>query len=192
MKKVSILLAATMLSAAAWAQTWTVDKAHAKLGFTITHLMVNDVDGMFKSFDAAISSSKPDFTDAVFTVTADANSVFTDNEKRDAHLKSADFFEVEKYPALTFKSKSVAKAGKDKLKVTGDLTMHGITRTVVLEATFRGPATHPMTHKPVAGFKIIGKVKRSDFKIGDSFPSAMLSDEVVITANGEFQNGQAL
>lgn len=189
MKKVTTIIAALIISAASYAQTWTLDKAHAKLGFTVTHLQVTDVDGMFKTFDASIASSKPDFSDAVFKMTAQTNSISTDNDKRDAHLKSADFFDVEKYPVMTFQSKSVSKTGKDKLKLTGDLTMHGITKTVVLDVSFRGPAIHPMTKKPVAGFKATGKIKRSEFKIGDSFPNAMVSDEVTITANGEFQEG---
>src|SRR4051812_16957954 len=105
MKKVTVLLAALAMSAASYAQTWTVDKAHAKLGFTITHMMVSDVDGMFKTFDATLISGKPDFSDASFNVTAQANSIFTDNDKRDAHLKSADFFDAEKNPTVTFVSK---------------------------------------------------------------------------------------
>src|SRR4051812_17329756 len=88
MKKVSIFATALMLSAASFAQTWTLDKAHAKVGFTITHMMVSDVDGMFKTFDATLTSAKPDFSDAVFNVTAQTASIFTDNDKRDEHLKS--------------------------------------------------------------------------------------------------------
>jgi polyisoprenoid-binding protein YceI len=187
MKKVTIMIAALMLSAVTYAQTWTMDKAHARLGFTITHLMVNDVDGMFKTFDASIVSSKPDFSDANFSLNANTSSVFTDNEKRDAHLRSADFFDVEKYPAMTFQSTSVTSAGPNKLKIKGNLSMHGITKVVVLDVSFKGPATHPMTKKPVAGFKVTGVIRRSDFKIGDSMPAAILGDDVVITANGEFQ-----
>lgn len=189
MKKITTTITALMLAATTFAQTWTVDKAHAKLGFTVTHLMVNDVDGMFKTFEATITSSKPDFSDASFNLNANTGSVFTDNEKRDAHLRSADFFDVEKYPNMIFQSTSVTKSGNGKLAVKGNLTMHGITKPVTLEIAIKGPATHPMTKKPVAGFKVTGTIKRSDFKIGESFPSAMLSDEVQITANGEFQQG---
>jgi polyisoprenoid-binding protein YceI len=189
MKKVSILMTALMLSAASFAQTWTVDKGHSKVGFTVTHLMVNDIDGNFKNFDASIMSSRPDFSDAQFTFTAQTNSVFTDNDKRDEHLRSPDFFDAANNPTINFVSRSVKKVGDKKLKITGDLTMHGITKTVVLEASYRGPMTHPMTHKPDVGFKITGKVKRADFKLGDKFPNAMVSDEVTITANGEFTQG---
>jgi len=189
MKKVTILMTALMISAGSYAQTWTVDKNHSKVGFTVTHLMVSDVDGMFKTFDASISGTKPDFSDAVFSLTVKTNSIFTDNDQRDTHLKSADFFDADKNPEITFHSTSIKKTGDNQFKLTGDLTMHGVTKTVVLDGSFRGPMTNPMSHKPDAGFKISGKVKRSDFKIGDKFPDAMVSDEVILTANGEFQQG---
>lgn len=187
MKKVSIFLASMMLSAATFAQTWTVDKAHAKVGFTVSHMVINDVDGMFKDFDASVSATKPDFSDAVFSFTAQTNSIFTDNEKRDAHLKSPDFFDAEKNPTVTFSSKSIKKTAKDKYSVTGDLTMHGITKPVTLELVYKGSITHPMTKKQVAAFSASGKLKRSDFKIGESMPSAMIGDEITINAKGEFQ-----
>jgi polyisoprenoid-binding protein YceI len=189
MKKVSVLMTAVMLSAASYAQTWTVDKAHSKLGFTVTHLMVNDVDGLFKNFDATITSSKPDFSDAKFSLTAQTNSVFTDNDKRDEHLKSADFFDAAANPTITFESKSLKKEGDKKFKLTGELTMHGVTKTVVLDVSYKGPTTNPMSKKPDVGFKITGKVKRSDFKIGEKFPDAMVSDVVELSANGEFIQG---
>jgi polyisoprenoid-binding protein YceI len=189
MKKITTTIAALILAATSFAQTWNVDKAHAKLGFTITHLMVSDVDGMFKNFEATITSSKPDFSDASFNLNINTGSVFTDNDKRDEHLRSADFFDVSKYPNMVFQSTSVTKSNAGTLKVKGNLTLHGVTRPVTLDVVIKGPTTHPMTKKPVAGFKVTGTIKRSDFKIGDSFPSAMLSDEVQIVANGEFQQG---
>jgi polyisoprenoid-binding protein YceI len=189
MKKVSIFISALMLTAASYAQTWTADKAHSKLGFTITHMMMSDVDGMFKTFDATIKSSKADFSDAEFSVTAQTNSIFTDNEKRDGHLMSPDFFDAAKNPTVTFVSKSVKKTGASTFVVTGDLTMHGITKTVKLDGSFRGPMVNPMSKKNTAGFKISGIVKRGDFNLGSSMPGAVLSDDVTITANGEFQQG---
>jgi len=144
---------------------------------------------MFKTFDATLKSEKPDFSDAIFSVTAQTNSIFTDNERRDAHLKSADFFDAEKNPTVTFQSKSIQFTGGNTFKVTGDLTMHGVTKTVVLDGSFKGPVANPKSGKNFAGFKITGVVKRSDFKIGEKMPTAALSDEVTITANGEFQQG---
>jgi polyisoprenoid-binding protein YceI len=152
-------------------------------------MMISDVDGAFTSFDAKITSSKDDFSDAVVELTADANSVSTENEKRDGHLKTEDFFDVAKYTTLTFKSKTFQKVGENKYKVAGDLTLHGVTKPVVLDATLRGTTVNPMTKKTVAGFKVTGTIKRSDFSFGTKFPNAMLSEEVTITANTEFTKG---
>jgi polyisoprenoid-binding protein YceI len=165
--------------------TWSLDKAHAKLGFTITHLMVSDVEGWFKTFEAKVTSSKEDFSDAVAEMTADINSINTDNEQRDKHLKSPDFFDAAKYPAITFKSKTFKKVDEKNYKVTGDLTMHGITKTVDLDAICK-IGTNPMNKQTIVGFKITGMIKRSDFGIGTSMTSAMLGDEVSIVANAEF------
>jgi polyisoprenoid-binding protein YceI len=165
--------------------TWSLDKNHAKLGFTITHLMVSDVEGWFKSFDAKITSSADDFSDAQVEMTADVSSINTDNEMRDKHLKSPDFFDVAKYPGISFKSTTFRKVSDNIYKVTGDLTMHGITKTIELDAFCR-MGTNPNTKQTIAGFKITGMIKRTDFGIGTSMPTAMVSDEVSIVANAEF------
>ena len=165
--------------------TWSLDKAHAKLSFTITHLMVSDVEGQFKNFEATITGAKEDFTDAVVDMKADVNSINTDNDKRDEHLKSEDFFDVKKFPELTFKSTSFKKVDATNYKVVGNLTLHGVTKSIELNAVAR-LGTNPMSKKPVAGFKLTGSLKRTDFKIGEKMPSAMLSDDVAIVANAEF------
>jgi polyisoprenoid-binding protein YceI len=165
--------------------TWLIDKDHAKLGFTITHLMVSDVEGWFKTFDAKVTSSSEDFSDAVAEMTADVSSINTESEMRDKHLKSPDFFDAAKYPAITFKSTTFRKVNDNNYKVTGDLTMHGITKTVELDAICR-MGTNPMSKKAIAGFKITGIIKRSDFGIGTSMTSALISNEVSIIANVEF------
>ena len=110
-----------------------------------------------------------DFTDAVVVMSADVNSINTESEARDKHLKSADFFDAAKYPVITFKSKTFTKVNDTSYKVTGDLTMHGITKTIELDAICR-MGTNPTNKKEVAGFKITGKVKRNDFGIGSSMP----------------------
>jgi polyisoprenoid-binding protein YceI len=188
MKKILTLAAvALFMQTAVFAQsTWKVDKAHSHVKFSITHLAVSDVDGVFKDFDASIVAAKPDFSDAKYTFTANTASVSTDNERRDGHLKSPDFFDVAKYPTLTFVSTSVAAAGTNKYKVTGNLTLNGVTKPVVLDAAYRGTITNPMTKGPDAGFKLTGTIKRSDFNFGSKFGSPMLSDEVELTASGEF------
>ncbi len=185
LKRVTMIIAAVMVSLATFAQTWNLDKAHAKLGFTITHLMVSDVEGSFKSFDITLTSSKEDFSDAVITLSAEVGSINTDNEKRDTHLKSPDFFEAAKYPTLTFKSKALTQVSGKNYKLTGDLTMHGITKPVTLDVVYNGTITHPMSKKLVAGFKVSGTFKRSDFGVGGAMPG-MLSDEVTLVANAEF------
>ncbi len=99
--------------------------------------MVSDVEGWFKTFDAKVTSSKDDFSDAIAEMTADVNSINTDNEERDKHLKSPHFFDAVKYPVITFISKTFKKVDDKNYKVTGDLTTHGITKTVELDAVCR-------------------------------------------------------
>src|ERR1700761_7726802 len=110
MRKIILSAAVALMSTAVFAQTWKVDKAHSHLTFTITHLAVSDVDGTFKDFDASITASKPDFSDAKFDFTANTASVNTGVDQRDNHLKSPDFFNVVKYPTVTFSSTNI-KAG---------------------------------------------------------------------------------
>lgn len=186
MKRGLFLAGCLLASVTTFAQTWTVDKAHAKVGFTVTHLLVSDVDGNFKTFDAKITSSKPDFTDAVVELTADVNSIDTGNDRRDADLKSDKYFDAAKFPTMTFKSTSFQKVEGKKYKVAGNLTLHGVTKPVTLDVTLNGPIQHPMNKKDVAGFKIAGELKRSDFGIGTGTPTAVVSDEVTIRANAEF------
>lgn len=188
MKKISIVLAATLMSAAAFAQTtWNVDKAHSKLQFTITHMAVSDVDGSFKDFTATIVAAKPDFSDAKISLTANTASVSTDNDQRDGHLKSADFFDVATYPTLSFTSTKVVPTGKaNHYTLTGSLTLHGVTKPITLELWYRGTVTNPMSKADDAGFQVTGTIKRADFNLGTKYGSPMLSDEVEIKANGEF------
>jgi polyisoprenoid-binding protein YceI len=186
MKKNIIIATFCLLTSTTFAQTWTVDKAHSRLNFSITHLSIAELGGTFNSFDAKFTSSKPDFTDAVIELTADVNSIDTDNEQRDTHLKSPDFFDAQKNPNFTFKSTSFKKVSDKKYKLSGDLSLHGVTRPVVLDVVLNGTTTNPMSKKQVAGFKITGIIKRTDFGIATGTPTAMLSDEVALLANAEF------
>jgi polyisoprenoid-binding protein YceI len=170
-------------------QTWSLDKAHAKLGFSVKHLLISNVEGNFKSFDAKITSSKDDFSDAIIELTADINSIDTDNDQRDTHLKGADFFDAANHGTLSFKSRSFKKVADKKYKLTGDLTLHGITKPVELDVTFNGTVEHPYTKKTIAGFNVTGILKRSDFTIGGATPGAVVSDEVAINTNVEFIKG---
>lgn len=187
-----LFFAVILLSqASAFAQTttWKNDKMHSKLTFTVTHLLVSDVDGLFKTFDVTVTTTKPDFSDAIFDLSADAVSINTEVEMRDNDLRSANYFDVATYPKITFKSTSIKPNGQNKYKLTGDLTMHGITKSVTMDLWYRGTTENPMNKKKDVGFKLTGSVKRSDFYIGTKTPSAIVSDEVEIKADGEF--GQA-
>ncbi len=187
MKKISAFFAAVLLlSAFAMADVWKSDKAHSQLGFTITHLGIADISGHFKNFEVTVNASKPDFSDAVFELSADAASIDTDIEMRDNHLRSADFFEVEKFPKITFKSTGLKPAGKDRYKLSGDLTLHGVTKPVTMDLWYRGTIENRSNKKPTSGFQLTGTIKRSDFALGNKFAPPMLSDEVRINANGEF------
>jgi polyisoprenoid-binding protein YceI len=188
MKKiVSILAVALLTITAVSAQTtWKVDKNHSKLTFTITHLAVSDVEGLFKDFDVTVLTTKPDFSDAKFTLVAQTATINTEIEKRDNHLKSPDFFDVAKYPTMNFVSTGITKgAGANRYKVTGNLTLHGVTKPVTMDLWYRGTIAG-QGGKEVAGFQLTGEIKRSDFSFGSKFSSPMLSDEVQIKANGEF------
>ena len=164
--------------------TWTVDPTHTKIGFTVTHMLVSDIDGYFKNVTTSVTCKKEDFTDAVVEFTAQSNSIFTDNEQRDGHLKSPDFFDVEKYNTISFKSTSFEKAPGNNYTIKGDLTIHGITKQVILTAIAK-VGENPMSKKTLAGFKITGEIKRTDFNLGASIPSAIVSNEVAIVANVE-------
>lgn len=166
--------------------TWKNDPPHSQLGFTISHLGIADVSGTFNDFTVTVNATKADFSDASFDLTAKIASIDTRVEQRNGHLKSADFFDAEKYPTLTFKSTAIKNAGKNRYKLTGDLTLHGITKPVTLDLLYRGTTENPMNKKQTTGFQVSGIIKRSDFAIGGKFPAPMLSDEVRIKADGEF------
>ena len=188
MKKITFILSFLLLSIASFAQnTWTADPYHSKLGFTVTHLGIADVPGHFDKYDVNVISSKADFSDAVVELTAQVNSINTRIEPRDNHLKSADFFNAEKYSTMTFKSTSIKKTGKDKYTLSGNLTLLGVTKPVTVSMLYRGTTANPNAKgAPVAGIQITGTIKRSDFGLGAGFPAPMISDEVLIKADGEF------
>lgn len=187
MKK-NILLALFLISAITVSaqNIWKNDVANSYLGFSITHLGIADVPGHFDKYDVKITSSKADFSDAIFEMTADVNSINTRVIQRDNHLKSADFFDGAKYPTMTFISTSIKDNGKNKYLLSGDLSIHGVTKQVTMNMLYRGSIKKPNQQKQTAGIQITGTIKRSDFAIGNSFPPPMLSDEVEIQGNGEF------
>lgn len=191
MKKVILSVAA--IATIGWnsiAQTtkWVIDKSHSKVQFDVAHLVISEVTGQFKSFDGSVLSDKPDFSDAKIEVNIDVNSINTDDEKRDGHLKSPDFFDANKYPKITFKSKSLKKVNNNLYKLTGDLTMHGVTKEVVLDVQFNGIKNDPWGNTK-AGFKVTGKINRNDFGLKYNAPleggGVLIGEEVNITCNVE-------
>jgi polyisoprenoid-binding protein YceI len=184
-KATSFFLFSLLFSTAAFSQTWTSDKAHTKLGFTLVHLGLSEVDGAFRSVDAKITASKEDFSDAVFELTADVKTVTTSNDMRDGHLQKPDMFDTEKFPTLTFKSTSIVKTGDKTYKLTGDLSIKGVTKSVTLDLTLMGTGENPRNQKKMVGFKATGSIKRTDFGVG-SMPTLMVSEEVLLRASGEF------
>jgi polyisoprenoid-binding protein YceI len=166
--------------------TWTNDDPHSQLGFTVTHLGIADVSGTFNDFDVTVKSDRADFSDASFELTARTASIDTRVDARNTHLKSADFFDVEKYPTLHFKSTGIENTGENKYRLTGDLTIHGVTRSVTMDLFYKGSVENPMNKKTTVGFQVTGVINRSDFSLGSGFPPPMISDEVRIKADGEF------
>ena len=163
MKKLLLAIALLSCGLSAQAQKWNVDKSHSKLGFSVVHLSISDVEGAFKITEATMTSAKDDFTDAKFNIVADVNTVFTDNERRDTHLKSPDFFDAAKFPTLTFASKSISKVADRKYKLAGDLTMHGVTKPVTLTAYGASKIVKDPYGMERYAFKVVGKLNRKDF-----------------------------
>ena len=188
MKKITFILSFLVISVGVFAQTtWKANPYHSKLGFTVTHLGIADVPGHFDKFDVTITSSKPDFSDAVVELTTDVNSINTRIEPRDNHLKSADFFNVEKFPTMYFKSNSIKKIADNKYSLSGYLTLHGETKPLTVTMLYRGTTANPNAKgAPVAGIQITGTIDRSEFNVGNGFPAPMISNEVLIKADGEF------
>lgn len=164
MKKLILATAALLLVSAssfAQTQTWKPDKVHSKVGFSVSHLVVSEVEGKFSDYDVTLTTDakgKLEKVDAVIKVA----SITTDNVDRDKHLKSDDFFAVEKYPELTFVSKSIKASGKNGYKVTGDLTMRGVTKSVTLNTKFNGQIKDPWGNTK-SGWVATTTVNRFDY-----------------------------
>ena len=183
MKKILFSITLAVAGFATQAQTtWTVDKSHGNAGFIISYLTVSQMLGTFKSYDATIKTTHDDFTEATIEFSAEVNSIDTDNEGRDKHLQSADFFDAEKYPSLTFKSTSFKKIDDKNYAVTGELTIHGVTKTVTLNALYKGSVVNPHSKKETVAFKVSGTAKRSDFKIAPEMTDDLVGDEFQIFA----------
>jgi len=183
------------LPALALAASWNIDPDHSNIGFKVRHLMVSNVKGSFEKVSGTVDINDKDITKSKVEVTIDTASINTNVQKRDEHLRSADFFDVTKFPTMTFVSKKVAKAGKDKLKVTGDLTLHGVTKEVVLDV--EGPAKEikdPWGNQR-RGASATTKINRKDFGLvwnkALETGGVAVGEEVFITLEIEVIKAQA-
>lgn len=192
MKKLMISTA-VLLAGIATAQTnWKVDNSHSKLGFSVTHAMVSEVEGKFKVYEGTVKSkSDLDFNNAEISFTADASSINTEDEKRDGHLKGTDFFDTEKFPKISFKSVSMKPNGRGKTAydLEGDLTMHGITKRVKLTAIGASKTIKDPWGNTKYGFKVTGVINRKDWGLNWNAVleagGVIVSEEVALDINIE-------
>ncbi len=165
---------------------WIIDPAHSEIHFKIRHLVISTVTGSFKKFEGEVEAEKEDFTDAKIKFSADVDSIDTNADQRDDHLKSEDFFDAANHPKLTFTSTEVIKKSDSDYKVKGDLTIRGITKPVELNVEFGGITKDPYGQTK-AGFEITGKINRHDFGLKwnavTEAGGLVVSDEVKLILN---------
>jgi polyisoprenoid-binding protein YceI len=181
MRRLPVLLAALLVlsvSVPASAESWTFDAAHSAVQFKVRHLMVSSVRGDFEKVSGAIHYDEKDVTRSRAEIAIDAKSIDTRVAQRDDHLRSADFLDVAKYPTITFISKRVEKAGEGRLKVTGDLTLHGVTKEVVLDVEGPTPPIRDMQGNLRVGGQATARIHRKDF--GLTWNKALETGGVVV------------
>ena len=195
MKKIMLGLFGAILSTGSFAQTavWNVDATHSNFKFSVTHMVVSEVEGAFKKYSGTVTSGNADFIDAVADFTVDVNSVSTDNDDRDKHIKSDDFFNVEKYPSMHFKSVSFKKVSGNNYILEGDLTIRDITKRVKFDVTYGGTAKDPWGNIK-AGFKAKSTISRKAYGLKWSALTEtgglVVSDDVAILLNIELVKGK--
>ena len=168
---------------------WVIDPTHSEIQFKIKHLMISTVSGQFNQIEGAAETEGDDFTSAKARFSADIDSISTNNEQRDEHLKNGDFFDAENYPQLTFETERVQKAGDDDYKINGILTMRGVSKSIVLDAEFGGITQDPWGNTR-AGFELSGKINRKDFGVSFGMLTETggiaLGEEVKLVASVQF------
>lgn len=192
MKKIKfiILFVLMIFASNSFAQTttWNIDPVHSKIGFRVRHLIISEVEGRFKSFEGSVTTDKEDFNGSKIVFSLDARSVLTDNTRRDNDLKSANFFDAEKYPEITFKSTSFEKVEGNKYKLEGNFTIKGITNHIIMDVIYGGTIKDPWGNMR-AGFKITGKINRFDYNLKWNklleAGGAVVGKEITITCNIE-------
>ena len=187
MKKLLLFVSACVFAVAAMSQnTYTLDKNHARLSFSVLHLGISHIEGNFKTVNATFISSKEDFSDAVIGMNADINSINTEVEMRDNDLKSSNWFDAGKYSTLIFKSSSFKKVSGKDYKLKGNITIHGETKPIEFDVVFNGKGQNPISKIYSLGFTISGKLNRSDFGIGKDALSTGVGNEIELKSNVEF------
>lgn len=168
---------------------WTIDTAHSEINFKVKHLVISTVTGKFNSFDASLETSDENFEDASIYFEADINSIDTNNEDRDNHLKADDFFNAEEHPKLTFKSTSFKHLGDDHYKLIGDLTIRGNTKPVELDAVYGG-TVQDLYGNTKAGFEVSGTINRKEFGLKwngvTETGNLVVSEDVKLDLNVQF------
>lgn len=189
MKKTLLMLGCAVLALTthlsfAQTTTWTIDPNHSGANFQIRHLGVSNVRGSLSGVKGTVLFDDKDVTKSSVNATIDASTVSTNNDARDKHLKSPDFFDVAKNPLITFKSTSFTNTG-GKLQMIGDLTLGGVTKSVTLDVDGPSAPQKGMGGKTVSGFSASGTLKRSDFNFGSKYTEPVLGDEVKFTIDVE-------
>lgn len=189
MRKLSFLFLLTAaFSLSLFAQGWKLDKSHSGVQFTVRHMVISDVTGNFTNFDIAFNATKEDFSDAKVEATIKTASINTDNEKRDGHLKSDDFFNAEKFPAITFKSTEFKKTGENTYDITGDLTIRDVTKKVTFSAVYAGSIKSPWGNM-VSAWKASTVINRFDYNLKWSAAletgGLVVGQDVTVTLNLE-------
>jgi len=168
---------------------WVIDPTHSEIQFKVKHLLISTVSGDFKKFDATAETEGEDFTTANIRFSADVNSISTNNEQRDAHLRTGDFFDAENHPKLSFVSDRLEQIDDEEYKLYGKLTIRGTTKEVVLTAEFGGSTIDPWGNTRV-GFELSGKIDRLDFGVSFGMISEtgglLLGNDVKIFGNVQF------
>jgi polyisoprenoid-binding protein YceI len=188
----SIALAFALLGSigSAQATVWKQDNAHSRVTFAVTHMVISEVTGDFKNFDVTLTQGKDDFSGSTLEATLKTASINTENEMRDKHLRSDDFLNAEKYPAITFKSTSFEKTGENTFKITGTLTIRDVAKPVVLDAKYLGQAADGFGNQK-AGFKATGSINRFDYGVkwnkAIEAGGLIVSDKVELTFLMELQ-----
>lgn len=184
MKKLVFLFVLGLSQVALFGQTkWSVDNAHSSVRFTVVHMVISEVEGSFKTYNATITASKPDFTDANIDFSIDVNSISTENEMRDNHLKGPDFFDAAKFPTMNFKSTSFKKVTGNNYELLGNLTIRDVTKPVKFDVVYGGTVKDPRgTVK--AGFKATSVISRAAYGLKwnnlTEAGGAVVSDDVSI------------